>query len=91
MHEFCNFVNFGMFIFTLRPKPALYFSSGKNEMFAHISETIMIFGGGSQGCALTIDKQLLQCTSSPCETFNSPILITDSFNLLALELICLVA
>ena len=79
------------FIFTLRPKPALYFSSGKNEMFAHISETIMIFGGGSQGCALTIDKQLLQCTSSPCETFNSPILITDSFNLLALELICLVA
>lgn len=77
------------FIFTLRPTPALYFSTGANDMHAFVSDSIIMLGGGKTGSALTIDKDLLKCTSSECETYGNPVLISESFNLLSLEAITL--
>lgn len=79
------------FVFTLRPELKMYFSTGANDMFAFVSETILLFGGGYFGSALTIDKELLHCTSSKCLTFNNPVLISESFDLIELEVLTIVS
>jgi hypothetical protein len=75
------------FLVSLRPNPAIYFSTGVNDMYAFISESIIIFGGGSSGPALTIDRELLHCSSNSCLTFNNPPLLSG--DLISLEVLSL--
>ena len=83
--------NFNSFIFSLKPLPLFYHSAGVNELHAFINEFVILFGGGKEGIALSIDQELLNASSSACETFANPVLISSHFEILELEVLSIVS
>jgi len=77
------------FMFELEPELKIYEPKGLNEMFAYVSKELLIFGGGGEGPALTIDSDLLNCTSSCSETFGNPVICRGSFKCLNCQVIAL--
>ena len=51
-------------VFQLHPEENFYNPTGDNEMYVHITDRILIIGGGGEGPALTIGENLDTCTSS---------------------------
>jgi len=51
-------------VFSLHPTEKFYNPTGENEMYVHITEDILMIGGGGDGPALTVDENLNICSSS---------------------------
>ena len=51
-------------VFSLHPTEKFYNPTGDNEMYVHITDQILIIGGGGEGPALTIDENLNSCSSN---------------------------
>lgn len=82
---------YNSFVFTMKPLPCFYNSTGANEMHACLNENEILLGGGNDGIALTIDQELLQASSSSCETYNNPILIAENFEITEIEILSLIS
>jgi hypothetical protein len=82
--------SFSSFVFTLKPIPKFYSSSGVNDFHAFFSENVVLFGGGKNGIALSVDQELLHASSSECETYANPVLVDSFFEILDLEVLSIV-
>jgi len=74
------------FLFTLYPSFNVYPWSQLNEYFIYSKEDTIAVGGGSGKFALWLDKDLLQGSSAPCDTFlNSTLSYQEDFKPVIVE------
>lgn len=74
------------FLFTLYPSFNVYPWSQLNEYFIYSKEDTIAVGGGSGKFALWLDKDLMQGSSAPCETFlNSTLSYQEDFKPVIVE------
>jgi hypothetical protein len=74
------------FLFTLYPSFNIYPWSQLNEYFIYSKEDTIALGGGSGKFALWLDKDLMQGSSAPCETFlNSTLSYQEDFKPVIVE------
>ncbi|CAG9312482.1 unnamed protein product [Blepharisma stoltei] len=77
------------FVFSLSPVKKFFQSTGNNELYCYVQKDMMIFGGGGHGPALTIDGDLMKCSSYQCETYRNDVLGSSTFDIRCLEVIVL--
>lgn len=77
------------FVYSLKPEPMFYLTTGLNQMYGYVHTDMMLFGGGGEGPALTIDEDLLKCSSFRSETYLNNALSENFFNAKICEVIAL--
>lgn len=79
------------FVFSLEPTIEVYRSSGADSMHANITDSLINFGGGNQGPAISVNEDLTKGYSYASGTYKNNPLSGGYFNIIACEVFALVA